>query len=292
LRILVTGANGHLGRRLVEQLLDNHEVIAVVRSPRAQRVISDLSCQVQVIRYEDGEALTAAARDCDCAVHLVGIIKSSSNNTYQQAHEQPSAALAFAAGRAGLKQIVALSIIGSDAVSGNGCLASRGLSENILLNGTVPVTILRVPMVLGESDYAAASLRQKAGRKIGITFRAASKEQPIYAGDVVEAICSLIRHPLPDQILELGGPESLSRRQLIKRAGQVLGKRPIVFSLPVGIGKWLGRILDVVMPSPPITEDMIDLLDHDDEIDALSVADKLGIRLTSLEVMLGKVIRE
>ena len=158
MRILVTGANGHLGRRLLGRLADDHEVVAVVRSPKALKILSGFRCQSLIVDYADGDALAVAARDCDCAVHLVGIIKETDKNTYKQAHELPCAALALAAEKAGLKQIVALSILGSNAESANGCLASRGVSENILLQGPVPVTILRVPMVLGENDFGPAKI--------------------------------------------------------------------------------------------------------------------------------------
>lgn len=290
MRILVTGANGHLGRRLIGRLTLDHEVIAVVRSQRALQTLSGLSCQAQVVDYTDGDALASAARDCDSAVHLVGIIRKTEKNTYRQAHELPCAALVLAAEKAGLKRIVAISILGSNVASANGCFASRGASENILLQGPVPVTILRVPMVLGENDIASRSLQEKAKRRFTFTFRAASIEQPIYAGDLVNAICALIENPVEDGILELAGPESLSRRQLIQRAGRIKGAQPMVVSLPVTFGKWLGRFFEMLMSSPPVTEDLIDLLDHDDGIDAIAVADKLGIELTSLEVMLTRVI--
>jgi len=289
LRILVTGANGHLGRRLVERLAHDHDVIAVVRSQRALQILSDFRCQSQIVDYTDSAGLSAAARDCDCAVHLVGIIKRTGNNTYTQAHELPCAALALAAEKAGLKRIVALSILGSNAESANGCFASRGISENILLRGSVPVTILRVPMVLGENDFASKSLQDKAKSRIAFTFRAASIEQPIYAGDVVNAICALVENPVEDEVLELAGPESLSRRQLIQRSGTIMGTQPLILSMPVFLGKWMGRVLDLMMSSPPVTGDMIGLLDHDDDIDSIEVAEKLGIELTSLDVVLARV---
>ncbi len=290
MRILVTGANGHLGKRVVSRLTESHEVVAVVRSERALKSLSGIACDKKIIDYTDRDQLTTAALDCDCAVHLVGIIKLTRNNSYTQAHELPCTALAHAAEKAGLKQIVILGIIGSDAESSNGCFASRGIAEDILLKGAVPATILRVPMVLGEGDYASVSLQRKAGKKVIFNFRAASLEQPIYAGDVVNAICALVETPAQEQILELGGPESLTRAELIQRAGSIVGKEPIVISVPVVIGKWIGRAFAKVMSSPPVTEDMIDLLDHDDNIDAIPVAKKLGIELTPLDVMLGRVI--
>jgi len=275
---------------LVGRLSEDHDVVAVVRSDQALQSLSELVCHRLVVDYSDSDALTAAARDCDCVVHLVGIIKKTGHNSYLQAHEIPCFALAAAAQRAGLKRVIALSILGSNAESENDCLASRGKSEDILLEGPVPVTILRVPMVLGENDFASKSLLAKAKQTIGISFRADSLEQPIYAGDVVSAICSLIENPVQDTVLELGGPESLSRRQLIHRAGLSIGKQPRVLSIPVIFGKWLGRIIGMLMVSPPVTEDMIDLLDHDDDIDAKKVADRLGIELTSLDMMLTRVI--
>ncbi len=289
MRILVTGANGHLGRRLVERLAYDHDVIAVVRSQRALQTLSDFRCQSQIVDYTDSDGLTSVSLDCDCAVHLVGIIKRTENNTYSQAHELPCAALALAAEKAGLKRIVALSILGSNAESANGCFASRGISENILLRGSVPVTILRVPMVLGENDFASKSLQDKAKSRIAFTFRAASIEQPIYAGDVVNAICALVENPVEDEVLELAGPESLSRRQLIQRSGTIMGTQPLILSMPVFLGKWMGRVLDLMMSSPPVTGDMIGLLDHDDDIDSIEVAEKLGIELTSLDVVLARV---
>ncbi len=290
MRILVTGANGHLGQRVVCRLAEGHEVVAVVRSERALEPLSGVTCSKKVVDYTDRDELTSAALDCDVAVHLVGMIKVTKNNSYDQAHESPCTALAEAAEKAGLKQIITLGIVGSDAQSSNGCFASRGISENILLNGGVPATILRVPMVLGEDDYASMSLQRKAVQQVSVTFRADSLEQPIYAGDVVDAICSLVENPLTEEILELGGPESLTRKALIQRAGRIKGKNPLVVSLPVVVGKWMGRVLGMIMASPPITEDMIDLLDHDDDLDAAPVARKLGIELTALDVMLGSVI--
>ena len=141
MRILITGANGHLGVRLIASLSLNNEVVSVVRSDSALEKISGLNCETHIVDYSDSDGLSAAASGCDCAVHLVGIIKKTGNNTYEQAHELSCEALVYAARMAGLKKIVALSIIGSDVTSSNACLASRGRSENILLDGDLCVAI-------------------------------------------------------------------------------------------------------------------------------------------------------
>ena len=290
MRILITGANGHLGMRLIASLSLNHEVVSVVRSESACKKISDLNCTAHIVDYSDSGGLAAAASECDCAVHLVGIIKKTGNNSYEQAHELSCEALVTAARMAGLKQIVSVSIIGSDITSRNACLASRGRSENILLDGDVPATIIRVPMVLGEDDFASRSLAKKAKSGICFTFRASSLEQPIYAGDLVNAIAAVIQRPPGNEIMELAGMESVTRRELIARAGTTVGSQPSIISIPLFLGLWTGKLLEILLNSPPVTADMIDILDHDDQIDARLTARQLGIELTSLDQTLVKVI--
>ena len=77
-RLLITGANGHLGQRLMGALGTARGVTAVVRSSAARRAVET---QVYATRstcveldYGDATALTIAAQGCDAAVHLVGIL--------------------------------------------------------------------------------------------------------------------------------------------------------------------------------------------------------------------------
>ncbi len=291
MKVLITGANGHLGIRLITRLCLHHEVVAVVRSDAALQTLTGVGCETHIIDYSDSDALKQRLAGCDCAVHLVGIIKAGKTNTYESAHEGPCEALVTAAEAAGLEHIVSLSIIGSDPESSNACLASRGRSEQILLTSSVSATVIRVPMVLGEGDYASRSLHRKAASSIALSFRAASLEQPIYAGDVIEAIQAAVNKNLGAGLIELAGPESIPRKMLIKRASQVIGNDPAIISVPIIFGLMLGWLLEQLLSSPPVTADMIDLLDHDDCVDISLALDQLGIQLTSLDDMLARVLQ-
>ena len=117
--------------------------------------------------------------------------------------------------------------------------------------------------------------------------RGASLEQPIYAGDVVEAIVAGLALPGDDNVvLDLAGPESLSRADLVRRAGLVVGARPICVSLPLAPVLGVVGIIERLTDNPPVTRAMLEVLDHDDRIDAGPAAAKLGIRLTPLDEML------
>lgn len=294
-KVLITGANGNLGVRLVRELANKCSVVAAVRSINARRALQKAigsmpNVAVEIVDYNDAQTLASIAQDCTDAVHLVGIIKKTANNPYELAHEGPCSALVTAAKRAGIRNIVYLSLVGSNLNSPNECFASRARAEKTLLESGIPVTIIRVPMVLGEGDYASASLTNKATSAISVVFRGASREQPIYAGDVIAAIVSRLGSQHTETI-ELAGPESLSRRELIARASASQHRSTTVVSLPIFLGMLLARLLEIVSKNPPVTRDMLEILDHDDDIDAQSAANQLGIQLTPLSDTLAAVIR-
>ena len=119
LSIVVTGANGQLGRALLARLA--HEgrgnVRALVRSDRARATIEALGLEpapdVRIVDYTSPRDMEAALEGADAVVHLVGIIKEMPGTRYVEAHEQTCHALALAAGRSGVSRIVYLSILGA-----------------------------------------------------------------------------------------------------------------------------------------------------------------------------------
>jgi len=302
-RVLITGANGHLGRRLIELLVSRRtdrtasdiEIVAVVRSRAARAALEPqrAGADIAEIDYADAAQLTRAMTGCTVCVHLVGIIKETSRNRYVDAHERASEAVRAAAAANGVARIVYVNILGADPASGNPALASRGRAERVLLEGDVPATVLRVPMVLGEGDYASIALMRRARGRIAWLVRGESLEQPIYAGDVVAAIAAAIadrsaRH----RVFELAGPESLSRRALVERAAALAGSRVRCVSVPLAPVLTLVGIAERAMADPPITRAMLGVLDHDDHIDPRHAANELGIRLTGLDEMLRRCVVE
>ncbi len=283
--ILVTGANGHLGRRLVERLHGEREVVAVVRSERAARTLEDIATDIRILDYTDARALSEAAAGCGAAVHLAGIIRETAGNRFEDAHEGTARALAQVSG---LARIVCLSVVGAARDSGNACLASKAAAEDILLAGPTPAVVLRVAMVLGEGDYASYALRRRASSPLSFTFRGASLEQPIDAVDVTEAIVRALSRPVAPATLDLAGPESLPRRALVRRAGRILGKRGVLISLPVGLGRALAGAFEKFVANPPLTRAMLGVLDHDDDVDTGPACRQLGLELTPLDETLAR----
>lgn len=300
-QILITGANGNLGKKLLNALAE-FRVIAVVRSLSAkqslQRFVDQQQLHNVVIKqasYTSLGQMSAAMHKVDYVVHLVGIIKQSKYNSFQQAHEQTTQTLMQSAVNAGVQRIFYLSLFGANASASNSCLASRGNAEQILLASKISALVLRIPMVLGQGDYATKALTKQVSKTLGFSFRASSLEQPIYALDLIAAITTDVQRfkdnlVLPSGMMELAGPQSLSRRELRQRAGAQLDKRHHTLSVPLFFGYGLAALMQLLLPNPPFTTEMLGVLDHDDDIDPAAASTALGITLTPLDTMLTELI--
>ena len=286
----MTGANGHLGRRLLRHLAAAHGAVprALVRSRFAADSLASLAGAPQVevwtADYGDEPALEQALEGCTRVAHLAGILKETRTSRYVDAHERATAALARAAEHAGVRRIVYLSILGAAPDSRNACLASKGRAERILREGKVPSTVLRVPMVLGPGEIAAFALRARARARVAWLVRGgASLEQPLDAEDLVRGIARALEDPSgAHRTLDLVGPESLPRRELLARAASLLGTRPRVVPIPYAVARLAARVFEALSASPPLTRAMLGVLEHDDRSDPAPACRALGLELTPL----------
>jgi NADH dehydrogenase len=287
--ILVTGANGHLGRALLRAMASGTEVRALVRSERAAGVLRELPedarPELGIVAPGDTDALARAADGCARWIHLVGILKEGATARYEEAHEHLAERVARAAAKAAVERIVYLSILGARPDAENACLASKGRAEEILASGNAAVTVLRVPMVLGPDEIPAMALRAKALAPVTFLTRGgASLEQPIDTRDVVAAIRAAANEGGgANHALDLAGPESLSHRALVERVAALFGRTPRIVPLPLGVVMSAAALLERLSANPPVTRAMLGVLEHDDDIDPMPAARKLGISLTAID---------
>lgn len=301
-RILITGANGHLGRQLIQQLcggrdaLGGSHVRALVRSERAAEQVRGVPVErapeIVIGDYTDAASMAEAVSGCDAVVHLVGIIKEGAGATYEAAHEQTCTVLAHATSAADVQRIVYLSIVGAQPDSANACLASKGRAEQVLLDSGAPTTVIRVPMVLGPDDFASAALRGQAQSRLVVLIGGGSTmQQPIDSADVVAAVRSALETGSDrSQSFDLGGPERLTHRALVAHAAGLYGKSPVIVPIPIGLVRCMAAAFEKLLANPPITIAMLEVLQHDDRIDEAKSCEQLGVRLTPLDETLRRYV--
>jgi uncharacterized protein YbjT (DUF2867 family) len=231
MKVAVLGATGFIGRALVPALAEHAEVLAISRrgdareSTRVRAVAADASDEAAVGRALEG---------VDVAYYLVHSLGTSD---FKGVDRRAATAVAKAAERAGVSQIVYLGGLGDDADDLSPHLRSRAETATLLSSGgAVPVTILRAAVVIGRGSAGFETIVALVDRlPLMIAPRwVATPTQPIALADVVGYLAGVAGNPRTSgQTFDLGGPDVLTYREMIERIGVIRGRRPRIIEVPV-----------------------------------------------------------
>jgi uncharacterized protein YbjT (DUF2867 family) len=255
--VLVVGATGYVGGRLVPRLLSaGYRVRAMGRS------LEKLACRpwghdpnVELAQgdVQDAEAMERAARGCGTAFYLVHSM-TSQKKKFAESDRAGGRNMAKAAAAAGLDRIIYLSGLGDrENPDLSEHLRSRHEVEDILTEGPVPVVILRAAMILGAGSASFEMLRYLTERlPVMVTPRWVHTPcQPIAIRDILAYLMgSLVKTDLPAGTYDIGGPDVLSYREIIDIYAEVAGlfRRRIIpapFLTPKLSAYWIHLITPV-----------------------------------------------
>jgi len=245
--VLVTGATGFVGRRLVPALVEaGHEVRAMTRRPEdyagpGDPVYGDV---------DDPGSLAEAVTDADVAVYLV---HSLGDADFERKDAEAARAFGLAAAATGVRQIVYLGGLGADDGELSPHLRSRRAVESLLGEGGVPVTVLRAAIVVGAGGISWEITRQlvKNLPAMVVPKWASTLSQPVAVDDVVAYLAGVIDNEAAlGRVFEIGGPERLSYLEMLQQAAEVLhGHRLPIVTVPVLTpslsSRWIGFVTDV-----------------------------------------------
>jgi uncharacterized protein YbjT (DUF2867 family) len=245
--VLVTGANGFIGRRLVPALLDaGHDVRAMTRHPESYDGAGDpVGADVT-----DRGSLDAALDGVDVAVYLV---HSLDDPDFERKDAEAARHFGAAAAAAGVRQIVYMGGLGDEDQDLSAHLRSRREVEGLLGADGVPVTVLRAAIVVGHGGISWEITRQlvKNLPAMVVPRWVGTRTQPIAIDDVVRYLVGVVDHPdALGRTFEVGGPEQLTYKEMLAIANEVAGGRPLpIVEVPLLTPRlssyWLALVTDV-----------------------------------------------
>jgi NADH dehydrogenase len=241
------------------------------------------------LRYPDSVA--AAARDADVVVNLVGLLFQRGRQRFDTVMTAGAETVARAANAVGAP-LVHISAIGADANAASHYARAKGEGERLALAAQTATTVIRPSIVFGpEDDFfnRFAGLARMAPA-LPLPGGGHSRMQPVFAGDVGEAIARAVDGDLKrGAIYELGGPDARTFKELMEFVLATVGRRRLLVPVPFALLKLQATFLQF-LPKPPITPDQVELLKSDNIVSDDAKRDGrtlegLGIRPESMEAI-------
>lgn len=238
MRILLTGATGYIGKRLLPVLLDaGHEVVCCVRDrsrfPKDGIYASPLISLIEV-DFLDQLPSSDALGPIDAAYYLIHSMSSGSAD-FDALEEQAAHSFSAFIAASGVRQVIYLGgIVNSEQLSQH--LASRQRVEEVLRAGTVPLTALRAGIIVGSGSASFEIMRDLVEKlPIMITPRwLNTRSQPIAVRNILEYLSGvLLREDTFGHGYDVGGPDVLTYRQMLLQFAAVRGLWRIIITVPV-----------------------------------------------------------
>lgn len=237
MKILLTGATGYIGKRLLPILVEQgHEIVCCVRDKNRFYAPKQLLKSIKIIEVDflKKETLAAIPEDIDAAYYLIHSMSSSTLN-YSELERISAENFVQRINQTIAKQVVFLSgIVNSTSLSKH--LSSRKKVEDVLSTGHFASTTLRAGIIVGSGSASFEIIRDLIQKlPIMITPRwLDTKCQPIAINDVLEFLSKSLLNPLTyNQNFDIGGPDILTYKQMLLGFAKAKKLKRWIYTIPI-----------------------------------------------------------
>jgi uncharacterized protein YbjT (DUF2867 family) len=303
--VTVFGGSGFIGRHLVQRLAATGAVIRIaIRYREDAHFLKTMGDVGQITTLEtdiaDPAEIHRAVEGADWVVNLVGIFHPRGRHTFENLHAKAPGQIAAAAKEAGASRFVHISALGADDEAESAYARTKADGETAVLAAFPEATIIRPSVVFGPEDnffnlFARMAIWapclpviDKHAWKIGNMYGdGGPKFQPVYVGDVADAIVAALENPSQGgKIFELAGPHVYTMRQIMETTLREIRRDRWLMPMTFGMAKLQAALMSL-LPKPLLTRDQVLMMMRDNVASGSFPGFKdLGIEPTTAEAIL------
>ncbi len=292
MRILIVGASGYVGGRLVALLAaDGHQLRLASRDPRG---LKERFPGADVVRVDllDPSTLPQALDGVDTAYYLAHSM-AGGDGDFRDRDLRAARAFGVAAREAGLRHIVYLGGLGDPASGLSPHLASRQQTGAELASHGVPVTEFRAAIIIGSGSASFELMRSLVEHlPVMITPRwVRTRCQPIAVRDVLDYLRAAVGHPERAGVVEIGGPDVLTYEEMMQTYARLRSMRRLMIPVPVLTPRLSSYWCNLVTPVPAsIARPLIEGLRNEVVVRDPRPAEAFGVTTSDYETAVRRAI--
>ena len=216
----------------------------------------------------DEPSVGPALEGSDAVINTVGHYVERGTATFEAIHGHGAMHVARAAALAGVERLVHISGIGADAASVSTYVRARAIGERLVREQFPEATILRPSVMFGPDDAFLNRLAAMARVMpiLPLFGVGATRLQPVYVGDVAEAVAKALAMPATKgEVYELGGPQVYTFKALVQLVLAQIDRKRLLLPVPYFVWELLAALL-APLPHRPISRDQVILMKQDNVV--------------------------
>lgn len=283
--ILVTGATGFIGSRLVQELSNRGYTLKAMSRRDLEGTKNINFVKADVFNLEE---LYNALKGVHVAYYLLHSMEGSTGDWKEFAKREKIQAQNFlkAATKAGVKRIIYLGGLVNETEDLSNHMKSRLEVGQILASGNIPVTELRASLIIGAGGGSYAMLRYLVERlRIMVCPKwTKSLAQPIAVDDVIEYLIGCFEHQeTAGRIFEVGGADIMNYEELMRTYATYLNKNLFIITIPFLTTRLSSYWVDLITPvKASLARPLVDSLVHDTVVKDDSITKIIPLRLKTV----------
>ncbi len=251
MKIAITGGTGFVGRHLAQRLVqDGHEVVLISRGVDKREPTVTKLCPIGMSNIVE---LSEAMEGCDAVAHLAGINREIGEQTYANVHVAGTSNVLQAAKIVGAKKVILLSFLRARPDCGSLYHESKWEAEELVRNSGLDYTIFKAGVIYGKGDHMLDHISHALHTFPAFLLVGFKKltMRPLAIDDLTLVMAkSLTEGRLRKATVPITGPEELTLRQVARRISRVIGRRPLVFAVPVWVHYAMAWVFERTMTIP------------------------------------------